>query len=290
MIQSHRSEGLIIKLGFHVSIEGGIDKAVDRAMELRCDAFQIFTRNPRSWAYRDLREGEVEAFREKRDRAGIDPVFGHMPYILNLASPSEEIYRRSVGSLSAELRRCSALGVPMLVTHIGSHMGSGLEEGIERVVGALNLALKGDDSEVSVLLENGPGSRNSVGSRFEEIRAILYGVAQRERVAVCLDTCHAFAAGFDLRTQEGLGTMLEHFETTVGLDRLKLVHLNDSVGRLGTGVDHHEHIGLGEIGLEGFRLILRSSLAEAPMIMETPVNERRPDEENMRIARELASA
>jgi len=280
----------MVKLGFHVSIEGGIDKAVDRALELRCDTFQIFTRNPRSWAYRALREGEAEAFREKRGMAGIDPVFGHMPYILNLASPSEEIYRRSVGSLSAELKRCSALGVPMLVTHVGSHMGSGLEEGIERVVGALNLTLEGDSSEVSILLENEPGSRNSVGSRFEEIRAILDGVDRRERVAVCLDTCHAFAAGFDLRTREGLGTMLELFKTDVGFDRLKLVHLNDSVGGLGTGVDHHEHIGLGEIGLKGFRLILRSRLAEAPMIMETPVDERRPDEENMRIARELASA
>jgi deoxyribonuclease-4 len=284
------SEGLMVKLGFHVSIEGGIDKAVDRALELRCDTFQIFTRNPRSWAYRALREGEAEAFREKRGMAGIDPVFGHMPYILNLASPSEEIYRRSVGSLSAELKRCSALGVPMLVTHVGSHMGSGLEEGIERVVGALNLTLEGDSSEVSILLENEPGSRNSVGSRFEEIRAILDGVDRRERVAVCLDTCHAFAVGFDLRTREGLGTMLELFKTDVGFDRLKLVHLNDSVGGLGTGVDHHEHIGLGEIGLKGFRLILRSRLAEAPMIMETPVDERRPDEENMRIARELASA
>ncbi len=280
----------MVKLGFHVSIEGGIDRAVDRALELRCDTFQIFTRNPRTWAYRDLREGEAEAFREKRGKSGIDPVFGHMPYILNLASPSEEVYRRSVGSLSAELGRCSALGVPMLVTHIGSHTGSGLEKGIERVVGALNLALKGDGSEVLVLLENESGSRNSVGSRFEEIRAILDGVERQERVAVCLDTCHAFAAGFDLRTREGVGGMLELFESVVGLDRLRLVHLNDSVGGLGTGVDHHEHIGLGGIGLEGFRLILRSRLAEAPMIMETPVDERRPDEENMRIARELVSA
>ncbi len=280
----------VVKLGFHVSIEGGIDRSVDRALELSCDTFQIFTRNPRTWAYRGLREGEAKAFREKRGRAGIDPVFGHMPYILNLASPLEEIYRRSVGSLSAELGRCSALGVSMLVTHIGSHMGSGLEGGIKRVVRALNLALEGVGSDVSVLLENGAGSRNSVGSRFEDIRAILDCVEQRECVAVCLDTCHAFAAGFDLRTSEGLGGMLELFESVVGLDHLRLVHLNDSVGGLGTGVDHHEHIGLGDIGLDGFRLILRSRLVEAPMIMETPSDERRPDEENMRIARELASA
>lgn len=279
----------MVKLGFHVSVLGGVDKAVDRAVELGCDTFQIFTRNPRSWAYRAFRDGEAEAFRKKRDRVGIGPVFGHMPYVLNLASHDGEIHRRSVESLFVELERCSTLGIPMLVTHLGSHLGTGREEGLARVVGALNTALDRDDSGVVVLLENSPGSRNSVGSGFEELGRILDGVKKSERVAVCLDTCHAFAAGFDLRTREGLGALLELFETVVGFDRLRLVHLNDSVGGLGKGVDHHEHIGLGEIGMEGFMLIMGSRLAEAPMVMETPVDERRSDEENMRIARELAS-
>ena len=279
----------MVKLGFHVSISGSIDMAVDRALELNCDTFQIFTRNPRSWTSRELREGEAEAFREKRGRSGIDPVFGHMPYILNLASPDEEVYGRSIDSLRSGLERCSSLGIPMLVTHIGSHLGEGPDLGVARVVEALDLALWGDDSRVVILLENGSGSRNKVGSSFEELNRILEGVAMPERVAVCLDTCHAFAAGYEFRTYEGLEGTLESFDAAVGLDRIGLVHLNDSVGGFGATIDHHEHIGLGEIGLEGFRVIMTSGLARLPMVMETPVDERRTDEENMSVARGLAS-
>lgn len=280
----------MVKLGFHVSISGGIDRAVDRALELGCDTFQIFSRNPRSWAYRALTEDEAEAFRDKRRQAGIEPVFDHMPYILNLASPHDEIYLRSLESLSVELERCSALGIPMVVTHIGSHMGSGPERGVSRVVEGVRVVLERDESGVMVLLENGAGSRNSVGSGFEELELILDGVDRPDRVAVCLDTCHAFAAGHDLRTEEGLETMVCGFDDSIGLERLMLVHLNDSVGGLGRGVDHHEHIGLGEIGIDGFRRIMGSRLAAAPMVMETPSDERRTDEENMRVARGLASA
>ncbi|MCW3979470.1 MAG: deoxyribonuclease IV [Candidatus Bathyarchaeota archaeon] len=279
----------MVRLGFHVSISGSIDRAVERALELGCDAFQIFTRNPRSWASRALGEAEVAAFREKRRLSGIGPVFGHMPYILNLASPEDEVYFRSVESLSVGLGRCSALGIRMLVTHIGSHLGSGLEKGIRRVVGALNGVLDEDETGVVILLENGTGSRNSVGSRFEELRSIIDGVRRPGQVGVCLDTCHAFSAGFDLRTPEGLGGMLGSMDESLGPGRLRLVHLNDSVGGLGSGIDHHEHIGLGGIGLEGFRLIMRSRLVDLPMIMETPIDDRRDNAENMRIALELAS-
>jgi len=278
----------MVKLGFHVSIAGTIDKAVDRALELDCDTFQIFTRNPRSWASRELKEGEVGAFREKRNKSGIAPVFGHMPYVLNLASPDEEVYSRSVESLCVGLERCSTLGIPMLVTHVGSHVGKGSDLGVSRVVGALNAVLEGDDSGVVVLLENGSGSKNKVGSRFEELNRILEEITNPERVAVCFDTCHAFAAGYELRTLEGLEGTLESFDAVIGLGRLRLVHLNDSVGGLGTGIDHHEHIGLGEIGVEGFRGILASGLACLPMVMETPVDGRRGDEENMGVARGLA--
>jgi deoxyribonuclease-4 len=280
----------VVKLGFHVSISGTIDKAVDRAWELGCDTFQIFTRNPRSWGFRPLEEGEVEAFREKRLMRGLDPVFAHMPYILNLASPDEEVYRRSVDSLEVELARCSSLGAPFLVTHLGSHLGAGIERGIARIGDALNTAFDRSDVPVMVLLENGSGSGNQVGSSFRELRLIMEGVEDEGRVAACIDICHAFAAGYELRTPEGLGETLVSFEEAVGFDRLMLVHLNDSVGVLGSGVDHHEHIGLGEIGDEGFRHILRSRLAEVPMIMETPVDGRRSDVDNMRKARELAAS
>jgi len=238
----------MVKLGFHVSISGAIDRAVDRAWELGCDTFQIFTRNPRSWGFRPLGEAEAGAFRERRRIRGIDPVFAHMPYILNLASPDEEVYRRSVESLTAELARCTALGIPFLVTHLGSHLGEGVERGVARVAEAVDAALGRSDAPVTILLENSPGSGSHVGSSFEELRMILEGTRNGERVAACLDTCHAFAAGYELRTPRGLEETLASFEDAVGLERLRLVHLNDSVGGLGSGVDHHEHIGLGEIG------------------------------------------
>lgn len=279
----------MVELGFHVSISGAIDRAVDRALELGCDTFQIFTRNPRSWSFRAFREGEVEAFREKRRRAGIDSVFVHMPYIQNLASPNDEIYERSIDSLAAELARCSALYVPFLVTHLGSHLGAGADRGVARVVDAINTALDRSDDPPVVLLENNSGSGNQVGSCFEELRLILEGVEDTERVAVCFDTCHAFAAGYELRTLEGVTETLMAFDGTVGFEQLMLVHLNDSVGGLGSGVDHHEHIGLGEIGDEGFRLILHSRLADLPIIMETPIDDRRSDADNMRKARALAA-
>jgi len=279
-----------MKFGFHVSISDSIDRGVDRAVELGCDAFQIFTRNPRSWATRELREGEPEAFRSKRSEAGIAPVFGHMPYILNLASPEEGVYGRSVASLGTGLSRCKALGIPMLVTHIGSHLGKGSELGVGRVVDALDTALGKDESGVVILLETSAGSKNSVGSDFEELGLILDRVSERNRVGVCLDTCHVFAAGYELRNAEGLGATIDAFKGTVGLDRLRLVHLNDSVGGFGGGRDHHEHLGLGEIGLEGLGLVVNSALGRVPMIMETPIDERRDNPGNMDVARGLAGS
>ena len=278
----------MVKLGFHVSISGTIDKAVDRAMELGCDTFQIFSRNPRSWSFRPLKEDEIEAFKEKKYRAGIGPAFVHMPYILNLASPDEEVYRRSVESLSVELTRCAALDVPFLVTHLGSHLGAGTNRGITRITEAINTAFDLYNEPVTVLLENGSGSGHQVGSSLEELQMILEGL-DTGRAAICFDTCHAFAAGYELRTPRGLAETLEIFNDAIGFKRLKLVHLNDSIGALGSGIDHHEHIGFGEIGDEGFRLILHSQLSEAPMIMETPVDDSRSDVDNMKKVRELAA-
>ncbi len=276
-----------LRLGYHVSISGGVDMAVDRAVELGCDTFQIFTRNPRSWRSRQLTDEEVATFRVKRTEAGLDPVVGHMPYILNLASPQDEVYGRSVGSLAVGLERCSVLGIEFLVTHLGSHLGSGAEAGVRRVVGALDRVLGDDGSDVVVLLENGAGSVNGVGSRFEELGRILDEVGRPGRVGVCLDTCHAFVAGYDLRTPERLGETLDAFDSSVGFDRLFVVHLNDSVGALGSGRDHHEHIGLGEIGLDGFRAIVGSRLAGFPLILETPLDERRGEGEDLGVVRGL---
>lgn len=279
----------MMKIGFHVSISGSIDLAVDRALALGCNTFQIFTRNPRGWSPRPLRAEEVEAFRRKRAGAGLEPVYAHTPYLINLASPREEVYRRSTEALMVDLERCRALEVRHLVTHLGSHLGSGTELGIERLLNAINNALEEAWDDVIILLENGAGSAHQIGSKMEELGWIMDGVERPSHVAVCLDTCHAFAAGYDFRDPRGLEETLEAVEEAIGFERLRLVHLNDSRGRLGSGVDHHEHIGLGEIGEEGFRLILQSRLAELPMILETPVDNRRSDMENLNRVRELAS-
>jgi deoxyribonuclease-4 len=277
-----------VKLGFHISIRGSVNRAVDRALSIGCDTFQLFTRNPRSWRSTPLKDAEVEAFRLKVRRSRLEPVFAHMPYILNLASPDPEVYGRSIESLEEEIRRCEALGVRYIVTHLGSHKGAGTEEGIRRVAEAVSTALTETDGDVVILLENGSGAGTQVGSRFEEMREILRRI-EDERAAACLDTCHAFAAGYEWRTPGGLEETLESFEEAIGFEHLILLHLNDSVGQRGSGVDHHEHIGLGEIGDDGFRLILNESrLRRLPIIMETPIDVRRSDEENMRKVKELA--
>jgi len=277
-----------MRFGFHISIRGSIDRAVDRALEIGCDTFQLFTRNPRSWSFTPLDEGEVEAFREKLRRSPLEPVFSHMPYILNLASPEREVYEKSIESLKEEIRRCEALGVEYIVTHLGSHKGTGIHEGIRRVAEAVKRTLGETEGDVVILLENGSGAGTQVGSRFWEIGEMLR-LIDDDRVAVCLDTCHAFAAGYEWRTPRGLEETLTEFDEAIGLENLILLHLNDSVGELGSGIDHHEHIGLGEIGEGGFRLILNDKrLRRLPIIMETPIDERRTDRENLLKAKELA--
>jgi deoxyribonuclease-4 len=275
-------------IGFHVSISGSIDMAVDRALEAKCTAFQLFTRNPRRWDYKPLGEEEVRTFAEKRARAGFKRVVAHMPYLPNLASPADGIIKKSRASLSAEVDRCGRLGVDYVVAHIGSHMGKGSMVGVRNVVEACNEALDANPNSTSVLIENTAGQKNSVGARFEELRMILDGVTQSERAGVCFDTCHAFAAGFDLSTPEGVDEMLGIFDDTVGLKNLKVVHLNDSKGFRGSNLDRHDHIGMGRIGERGFRAFLsQPAITRLPLLMETPQDDRRSDEDELAYVRAL---
>jgi deoxyribonuclease-4 len=274
-----------VKLGFHVSIADSLDQSFDRARQLGCTAFQIFTRNPRTWRSKPLDKAIIKTFRAKHRTYGIIPVFSHMPYLPNLASPDETIYRKSVDSLLEEVERCRLLGIRYLVTHMGSHVGSGIENGRACIVNALSRALEHDGP--MILLENGSGSGSHMGSNLEEIAEIIAAV-KSNRVGSCFDTCHAFGAGYNVATQEGLAKTIRKIRDTIGLDRLKLIHLNDSYGDLGSGVDHHDHIGLGKIGEEGFRYILASPLSKKPIVMETPIDKRRSDAENMEKVYELA--
>ncbi len=277
-----------MKIGFHVSIEGGIDRAVDQAVENHYTTFQIFTRNPRQWRPKDLNPEVARVFIEKVKIHGFNPIFAHMPYLPNLASSRKEVYAKSCSALQTELTRCSQLSIPYLVTHLGSHLGAGLQIGLKRIVAAINKALKAEAAEVMLLLENTAGTRNSVGGSFEAIQHIVGRLHHPEQVGLCLDISHAFAAGYDLRTEENVEEVIRIVDDTVGFEKLKLVHLNDSKGGLNSHIDRHEHVGMGRIGEDGFRSILRSRLGRLPLILETPRDTRRSDITNIWKVRELA--
>jgi deoxyribonuclease-4 len=263
--------------------------AVDRAIERECTTFQIFTRNPRGWKFKSLDVTAVKEFSAKLQASGIYPVVSHMPYLPNLASSSSELYRKSVEALITELDRAGMLGVRYVVTHLGSHMGAGTEAGLAQITRACNLALSRIRNDVQLLLENTAGTRHSMGGTFEDIGRIVDGVEQQDRVGMCFDTCHGFAAGYDLRTPDTLNVVLGQLDAVIGIDRLKVVHLNDSKGKLGCHLDRHEHIGLGHIGNNGFRAILHDRLIRArPLILETPIDDRRSDIGNIRRVRQLA--
>jgi deoxyribonuclease-4 len=278
----------MVRVGVHVSIAGSLHLAVDRARETGCDVFQMFSRNPRGWGSRPLSDDDCDAFREKIRTTGTIPV-DHMPYLPNLASPKPDIYEKSVAALTAELERCRRLGIPYLVTHLGHHLGDGIAGGRARVISAINTALATSDSQVTLLLENTAGEKNSVGSSFEHIRAILDGIENKSHTGVCFDTCHAFAAGYELRTESGIKDTIAQFDEQIGTKNLRIIHLNDSKGDRGSGLDRHEHIGMGFIGENGFRNLLHHPVLSAvPLICETPVDERRNDVGNIAKVRELA--
>jgi deoxyribonuclease-4 len=277
-----------VRLGVHVSIKESIDKAVDRASALGCNTFQIFTRNPRQWKARVLTSEEIQGFVEKVKSRDFRPVVSHMPYLPNLASPKETVYVRSVETLKMELQRCGRLEIPFLVTHLGSHLGVGKEMGYRRIINAIDRTFQEVDEDVILLLENAAGTRNSMGSYFEDLQYIIDGLLFPKRVGVCFDTCHAYAAGYDLRTQKTIREVLRRVDETVGFERLRLVHLNDSTSDLKAGRDRHEHIGMGKIGEEGFKHVLRSRLGRLPLILETPFDERRGDDDNLSKVREIS--
>ena len=267
---SRRSGGL--RLGAHMSIAGGLDKAPLRGQKVGCDTIQVFTKSNRQWHAKALTDREVEAFKANLAATGIGPVVAHDCYLINLATPRRLVWRKSVSAFRVELERAERLGIPYLVTHPGSHGGAGEAEGIHRVAEALNVlhaALLGH--RVQVLLEATAGQGTSLGYRFEHLAAILAEVERRDRVGICLDTCHVFAAGYDLRTREGYRNTWRDFAACLGLDRLKAIHLNDSKADLGSRVDRHEHIGKGRLGLTPFRRLVNDPhLRCLPMILETP--------------------
>jgi deoxyribonuclease IV len=279
-----------VRVGFHVSIAGGISNSVNNAKKIGCTAFQIFSRNPRGWAAKPVPHDEVQLFRNKLAASGIEKssVVVHMPYLPNLSGPEGEFYEKSVQTLTEEVHRCKTLELPYLVIHLGSHMGRGSNSGIDQLVKAINSACSKCGSGLAVLLENSAGQKNSVGSTFEELRLILDRLGNSKEIGVCIDTCHLFASGYDLRTKADVEIVFNKFKDIVGLKELKIVHLNDSKGRLGSNLDRHEHIGLGSIGIEGIAAFLNlREIQPLPIIMETPIDKRRGDEQNLKVVLDI---
>jgi deoxyribonuclease-4 len=255
-----------------MSIAGGIDKALWRGMKLGCDVIQLFTKNANQWRAKPLLTDAIEAFRQARRETRVRPVAAHDSYLINLASPDEGLYKRSVEALWEEMGRAETLGLPYLVMHPGSHRGGGEEEGLYGIARAINLLhYQGPDIKVQILLETTAGQGATVGYRFEHFARIIEMIEEDERIGVCLDTSHVFAAGYAIETSEGYEATMKEFDRIIGLGRLKLIHLNDSKAAVGTRVDRHEHIGQGYLGLESFRLLMQDTrLADIPFILETP--------------------
>lgn len=274
-------------VGIHVSISQKFDLAVERATEAGCvGAFQIFTCSPRQWNASKLKPTEVESFKIKTSKYGFEP-FAHMPYLPNLSSPDSSFFAKSVEVLKRELSRCEQLGVKNLVLHFGSHMGTSIEQGQRRFIDACNEAL-GQKKDVRLLLENSAGVKNSVGSEFPYLKLVMDRLSDSNRVGICLDTCHAFAAGYDLSSAEAVRETISKFEIEVGIDKLFLIHLNDSKGDLGDGLDRHEHIGKGKIGRRGMSAILQEErLRHIPVVLETPLDKEGDDKSDIATVKKL---
>jgi deoxyribonuclease-4 len=279
-------------LGSHLSIAGGYYKAVEAAAALEMDCVQIFTKNNNQWKGKALSAEDVALFRDAIERTGIRMPCGHDSYLINLASPSESLWKQSLDAFVVEIERAEALGLVGLVIHPGSRVDSSEEEGLRRIILALDEAFNQTrHAKVQIWLETTAGQGSSLGHRFEHLRAILDGVKERHRLGICIDSCHVFAAGYPLSSVEDYQATLAQFDAIVGLDWVRAFHLNDSKRELGSRVDRHEHIGKGHLGREAFRNILNDPrFAALPMYLETRkgiVNGRSLDAMNLATLRRL---
>lgn len=278
-----------------MSIAGGLERAFEAGLTAGCDCMQIFVKNQRQWSAGPLSDETVERFRAAAGETGIGPVIAHATYLINLASPDAVLRRRSVAALSDELRRCARLGVPFLVVHPGAHMGAGVASGIARIISSLNAVHRRVDEGVEVLLETTAGQGSSIGHEVEHLARIIDGVREPRRLGVCVDTCHVFAAGYDLRKAKGYAQLADELDRLIGVDRVRCLHVNDSKGACGSRLDRHEHIGRGRIGRVGFSHILNDArFTQVPRILETPKGMdgrgRDWDRENLRRLRSLVTS
>lgn len=277
-------------LGTHVSVAGGIHTAFGRATQIGCTTMQLFVKNASQWKAKPLGEGDIESYKTANARATVAPVVAHAAYLINLCAVQPQTLERSRDGYEDELRRCEALGIMGLVVHPGAHLGAGEDAGVRGIADSLNdIHARTPGFRTLTLLETTAGQGTTLGSTFAQLRRIIDGTHTPERIGVCLDTCHVFASGYDIREPRGWEVMIDEFDRTIGLDRLRVIHVNDSKKDLGSHVDRHDHIGRGCIGLEGFRFLMNDPrLAAIPKILETEKSDdMHEDIENMDRLRSL---
>jgi len=277
-------------LGVHVTAAGKIYQALDIAHNLGCDTMQIFSRSPQTWRHgAQISSEDIKEFNLRRKKFKINPVFIHISYLINLASPEARLYHGSIQAYIEDIKEAEKLGADYIVTHMGSHKETSEDAGIKRLIEALNIILeKTKGSKVGILLENTSGSGSWLGYRFYHQHKILKGIKEKNRVGLCLDTAHAYLAGYDLATKVGLKKLIDEIEEMVGMKLIKLIHLNDAAGELGCHHDRHDHIGKGHIGLSGMkRIINHPRLKNIPMILETPKSVEDSDKNNLALVKKL---
>jgi deoxyribonuclease-4 len=276
-----------MKFGAHVSISGGVFNAPQHGVEATCEVVQIFTKNQVQWRVPPLTDAEIEKFRSEQQRTGVQVVSVHASYLINLGGFDTQKLKQSRENFLIEMQRTEVLGIPFLVVHPGSHTGKGEKEGLQRIAESLNWALaRCPDFKLKILLETTAGQGDNLGYTFEQLADIRAQVDVPERVGVCVDTCHIFAAGYEVRTAAGYQKTLKQLDELIGIQQVGVIHANDSKRELGSRVDRHTHIGKGEIGLAGFKNFVNDPrLQNIPVIIETP--EREMDVENLRRLRKL---
>lgn len=277
-----------ILLGAHISISGGLNKAIALGEKLECTVIQIFTKSSRSWSAKKLTTEEINLFKNALKKSTIKEVIAHSSYLINIGSKDKNTEKKSILALIEELERCEQLGIPYIVIHPGSHLGSGEESCIEKIAENLDTAFKKIPGKSGIALEIVAGQGTNVGYTFEQLRKIRDLCKEKKRIGICLDTCHMFSAGYDIGSKKGYENVLEQFDKILGLKNLKTIHLNDSKTKLGSKLDRHENIGKGTIPLETFKLIMNDNrLKNIPKILETPVEDYSEFTEQIKLLRSL---